>query len=94
MKQGGYEPAPLDREPGFVAGWWRVVREMPEVVRCAAVYYRVAHRLRDPAEFDSDDTHALLRKINPQSWDHYPGLDKIMRMPDEPDRLRISDVNL
>jgi hypothetical protein len=82
MKEFGYARADLGdaREPGWLAIRWAELRALPSTLRYLAAYWRLSRRLRDPANFDTVETQALFREVNPPSWARYPGFE----MPNAP----------
>jgi hypothetical protein len=85
MAEHGYPPAPLDREPGGLAVWWRGVRELPQRLHVLGTYAHLAWLARDPRNFDTPSSRALWRRLNPSAWRHYPDfvLPTAPRLPGE-----------
>jgi len=86
MRDFGYEPAKLAKEPSRWSVLWASLREVPEALRCLRVYLRLARMMRDASSFDAAESVDLFRQVNPGSWAHYPGFE----MP-VPPRLPPSD---
>jgi hypothetical protein len=79
MKEAGYEPAKLPREPSRLAVWWKGVSQIPQFFRYLAIALPIAFRGRDPRRLDETERE-LYRRINPKAWAHYPGFE----MPSAP----------
>jgi Sulfotransferase family len=77
MQEFGYARAELAAadEPSRAAVLWAQLRELPETLRYVAVYWRLSRFLRDPRNFDSDETKVLFKRVNPPSWARYPGFE-------------------
>jgi hypothetical protein len=77
MEEFGYARAELPpaEEPSRAAVFWAQLRELPETLRYMAVYWRLSRFLRDPRNFDSDETITLFKRVNPSSWSRYPGFE-------------------
>ena len=75
MTESDYQPARLEREPSRRAVLWARLRQIPEIVRCAAAYWEVAKYIRDPRCFDTQRVIDLMHRVNPGSWARYPGFE-------------------
>jgi len=78
MKARGYQPAALTREPHRAAVRWEIWRQLPESIRFLCAFGRLRRHVRDPRNFASAETIALWRRLNPPSWEHYPGLERLL----------------
>jgi hypothetical protein len=83
MKEFGYARAELAAadEPSRAAVFFAQLRELPETLRYIAAYWRLSRFLRDPRHFDSDETKALFKRVNPPSWSRYPGFEMPIAPP-------------
>jgi hypothetical protein len=83
MKEFGYARADLGaaREPGWLAVRWAELRALPSTLHYLAAYWQLSRQLRDPAQFDSVETAALFRRVNPGSWARYPGFEMPIAPP-------------
>jgi hypothetical protein len=75
MAEGNYERATFEREPSRLSVLWEGTRQIPEALRFMWVYARIGMRLRDPQNFETDETNAIWRRLNPPSWSRYPGFE-------------------
>jgi hypothetical protein len=73
MKANGYPRAPLDPEPGKLAVFGAALRQIPPWIRDNVRLGLLGRMLRDPRRFDTPELVAALHRLNPQSWQHYPG---------------------
>jgi hypothetical protein len=85
MKAGGYTPAVLDPDPGWLAVLAERLRQTPEAMRFAVIAARIGFRLRKPAAYDTESTNDLFRQLNPGSWVRYPSLGGQL-VPEPPPR--------
>jgi hypothetical protein len=84
MRDGGYTPAPLEREPAALSVLWARLREVPEAIRFGWVGVRIAIQLRKQ-NHDSEHVDAMFRLLNPPSWARYPSLKGQIK-PEPPPR--------
>ena len=77
MKEFGYAPAELAAadEPSHLAVWWAELRELPSTVRYLAAYWSLSRFLRDPRNFDTEETQRRFHRVNPGAWSRYPGFE-------------------
>jgi hypothetical protein len=73
MKEFGYEPAKLAKEPSGWSVMWAGLRGVPEALRFVSVYWRLARLMRNASALDSQEAADLFRLVNPPSWARYPG---------------------
>jgi hypothetical protein len=81
MKEAGYEPARVAREPRRTALWWESVKQIPETLSYLGTWWHLTRQMRDPRNFDTEKTNALMHRLNPRSWAHFPGFDRLPKPP-------------
>jgi len=84
MQEAEYEPAKLDQEPSGLSVFWEKWRQVPETLRYLYTYWQLARLMRDPKNFEAPVVEDVFRRINPDAWQHYPGME---RMPSPPPLL-------
>jgi hypothetical protein len=74
MEEVGYQAAHFAEEPSRTSVTWASLREIPELVRSAVVAVRIALASRRSRNQRTPEMDVLFRRLNPGSWQHYPGL--------------------
>jgi hypothetical protein len=70
MREGGYQRASFDREPGRLAVFAEFWRQIPEMWRGLRALARTGASLVVRGEGEAADGH--FRRLNPASWTRYP----------------------
>jgi hypothetical protein len=73
MREFGYEPAKLEKDPSWWSVVWAGLRDVPEALRFLGVYWRLARLMRNAESLNSPAAADLFRQVNPGSWARYPG---------------------
>lgn len=74
MRRYGYEPADIPGKPGWFTIAWDLVASIPETVRYALAYMRMAAYYSKPEHWDWYDERGreLTKRLNPRFWEEHP----------------------